>query len=67
MNVALAKSEARLNGFDDAIVLSDDGHVSEVSAANLFVIRDGVATTPGSIAEPARGCHPPIGHALLAR
>jgi len=46
VNVALAKSEARLNGFDDAIVLSDDGHVSEASAANLFVVRDGVATTP---------------------
>jgi branched-chain amino acid aminotransferase len=46
VNVAFAKSEARLNGFDDAIVLSDDGHVSEMSAANVFVIRDGVATTP---------------------
>jgi branched-chain amino acid aminotransferase len=46
VNVALAKSEARMNGFDDAIVLSDDGHVSEASAANLFVLRDGVATTP---------------------
>ncbi|HTD35476.1 MAG TPA: branched-chain amino acid transaminase [Candidatus Elarobacter sp.] len=46
VNVAFAKSEARLNGFDDAIVLSDDGHVSEMSAANVFVVRDGVATTP---------------------
>jgi branched-chain amino acid aminotransferase len=46
VNVALAKSEARLNGFDDAVVLSDDGHVSEVSTANVFVVRDGVATTP---------------------
>jgi branched-chain amino acid aminotransferase len=46
VNVALAKSEARMNGFDDAIVLSDDGHVSEASAANLFVLRDGIATTP---------------------
>ena len=46
VNIALAKSEAQLNGFDDAVVLSDDGHVSEVSAANLFVVRDGVATTP---------------------
>jgi branched-chain amino acid aminotransferase len=46
VNTALAKSEARLNGFDDAVVLSDDGHVSEASAANLFVIRDGIATTP---------------------
>ncbi len=46
VNVALAKSEARLNGFDDAIVLSDDGHVSEASAANLFVVREGIVTTP---------------------
>jgi branched-chain amino acid aminotransferase len=46
VNVALAKSEARLNGFDDAIVLTDDGHVSEMAAANLFVVRNGIATTP---------------------
>lgn len=46
VNVALAKSEARLNGFDDAIVLTDDGHVSEAAAANVFVVRDGVVTTP---------------------
>jgi branched-chain amino acid aminotransferase len=46
VNTALAKSEARLNGFDEAIVLSDDGHVSEASAANVFVVRGGVATTP---------------------
>jgi branched-chain amino acid aminotransferase len=46
VNVALAKTEARLNGFDDAIVLCDDGHVSEMAAANLFVVRDGVVTTP---------------------
>ncbi|HEY6234158.1 MAG TPA: branched-chain amino acid transaminase [Candidatus Elarobacter sp.] len=46
VNIALAKSEARLNGFDDAIVLTDDGHVSEATAANVFVVRDGVATTP---------------------
>jgi branched-chain amino acid aminotransferase len=46
VNIALAKSEARLNGFDEAVVLSDDGHVSEASAANLFVVRDGVAATP---------------------
>jgi len=46
VNIALAKSEARMNGFDDAVVFSDDGHVSEASAANLFVLRDGIATTP---------------------
>jgi len=35
-----------LNGFDEALVLSDDGHVSEGSAENIFVIRDGVLVTP---------------------
>ncbi|MBV8371605.1 MAG: branched-chain amino acid transaminase [Candidatus Eremiobacteraeota bacterium] len=47
VNSALAKSEARLNGFDEAIMLTDDGHVSESSAANLFVVRDGTVSTPG--------------------
>jgi len=46
VNSALAKSEARLNGFDEAIMLTDDGHVSESSAANLFVVRDGTVSTP---------------------
>jgi branched-chain amino acid aminotransferase len=46
VNSALAKSEARLNGFDEAIMLTDDGHVSESSAANLFVARDGTVSTP---------------------
>jgi branched-chain amino acid aminotransferase len=46
VNSALAKSEARAHGFDEAIVLSADGHVSESSAANLFVVRDGVVSTP---------------------
>jgi branched-chain amino acid aminotransferase len=47
VNSALAKSEARLSGFDEAIMLTDDGHVSESSAANLFVVRDGTVSTPG--------------------
>ncbi|AGY59779.1 branched-chain amino acid transaminase [Gloeobacter kilaueensis] len=46
VNTALAKSDATLAGFDDAIVLSDDGHVSEGSAMNLFVVRDGRLITP---------------------
>jgi branched-chain amino acid aminotransferase len=36
-NSALAKSEAVLNGYDEAIVLTVDGHVSEGSAENLFL------------------------------
>jgi branched-chain amino acid aminotransferase len=46
VNMAFQKSEAELNGFDEAIVLTADGHVNEASAANIFVVRDGVALTP---------------------
>ena len=46
VNMAFQKSEAELNGFDEAIVLTADGHVNEASAANLCVVRDGVALTP---------------------
>jgi branched-chain amino acid aminotransferase len=43
---ALAKSEAVESGFDEAIVLTIDGHVSEGSAENLFMLKDGVFVTP---------------------
>ena len=46
VNMAFQKSEAELNGFDEALVLTAGGHVNEASAANLFVVRDGVALTP---------------------
>jgi branched-chain amino acid aminotransferase len=46
VNAALAKSEAEESGFDEAIVLTDDGHVSEGSAANIFLVRDGRLITP---------------------
>jgi branched-chain amino acid aminotransferase len=46
VNSALAKSEALDNGYDEAIVLGADGHVSEGSAENIFMVRDGVAVTP---------------------
>jgi branched-chain amino acid aminotransferase len=46
VNPAFSKTEAMLNGFDEALVLSDDGHISEGSAENIFVIRDGVLATP---------------------
>jgi len=46
VNSALAKSEAQLNGFDEAIVLTADGHVSEGSAENLFIVRNGTLITP---------------------
>src|SRR5436853_3522970 len=43
---ALAKSEAVEGGFDEAIVLSIDGHVSEGSAENVFMLKDGAFITP---------------------
>lgn len=45
-NSALIKTDAMLAGYDEAIVLNEDGHISEMSAANIFIIRDGVAITP---------------------
>jgi branched-chain amino acid aminotransferase len=46
VNSALAKSDAQLAGFDEAIVLNHSGHVSEGSAENIFVLRNGVFITP---------------------
>ena len=46
VNMAFQKSEAELNGFDEALVLTADGAASEASAANLFMVRDGVLITP---------------------
>ena len=46
VNAALSKSEAVEHGFDEAIVLTQDGHVCEGSAENLFMLRDGVFVTP---------------------
>jgi branched-chain amino acid aminotransferase len=46
VNPAFSKTEAMLNGFEEAIVLTADGHVSEGSAENLFMVRDGILITP---------------------
>ena len=46
INPALSKTEAEESGFEEAIVLTDDGHVAEGSAANLFLVRDGKLVTP---------------------
>lgn len=46
VNSALAKSEAIQNGFDEAIMLTHEGHVSEGSAANIFLLLNGELVTP---------------------
>jgi len=45
-NSALIKTDANLSGFDEALVLDHNGHVSEGSAMNVFMLRDGVLVTP---------------------
>ena len=47
VNPAFSKTEAMLNGYDEAIVLTHDGKVSEGSAENLFMVRRGQLVTPG--------------------
>ncbi|HEX8558588.1 MAG TPA: branched-chain amino acid transaminase [Pyrinomonadaceae bacterium] len=46
VNSALAMTEALDNGFNDAILLTEDGHVSEGSGMNLFLVRGGRLYTP---------------------
>ena len=46
VNSALIKTEAALNGFDEALVLNDRGYVCEGSAENLFILRGGQLITP---------------------
>ena len=46
VNSILAKREALLDGYDEAILLDTQGLVSEASGENLFVVRDGVVRTP---------------------
>jgi branched-chain amino acid aminotransferase len=46
VNNAFAKTEAVENGFDEAIMLSPDGHVSEGTGENIFLVIDGQLVTP---------------------
>jgi branched-chain amino acid aminotransferase len=46
VNSSLAITEARRAGFDDAILLNQDGHVSEGSVMNVFIVRGGALITP---------------------
>ncbi|CCQ14322.1 putative branched-chain amino acid aminotransferase [Rhodococcus sp. AW25M09] len=46
VNSVLAKQDAIDSGFDDCIFLDINGHVCELSAANIFLVRNGVLGTP---------------------
>jgi len=45
-NSALIKTDANRAGFDEALVLNQNGHISEGSAMNIFMVRDGQVITP---------------------
>ncbi|TVQ89411.1 MAG: branched-chain amino acid transaminase [Deltaproteobacteria bacterium] len=46
VNSVMARYEANDNGFDEALMLDQNGYVAEGTGENIFVIRDGVALTP---------------------
>ncbi|MFZ2098898.1 MAG: branched-chain amino acid transaminase [Anaerolineales bacterium] len=45
-NSAFIKTDAVRAGFDEALVLTQDGHISEGSAMNIFMVKDGLLVTP---------------------
>jgi branched-chain amino acid aminotransferase len=55
LNSALARADAKRNGFDDAIVLTEGGAVSEASAAHLIMVRRGQLVSPPSTADNLEG------------
>ncbi len=46
INSAFAKTDAVISGYDEALVLTQSGHISEGSAENFFMVRDGHLVTP---------------------
>ena len=46
LNSVLAKREALVAGYDEAILLDQQGYVGEATGENVFVVRDGVLYTP---------------------
>ncbi len=55
LNSALAKSEAVMNGYDEAVFLNDRGQVCEGSAENIFLVRGGELITPDRTADILEG------------
>ena len=49
LNNVLAKRDARLKGYDDAILLNQAGQVTETTGANLFAVIDDVLVTPPTV------------------
>jgi branched-chain amino acid aminotransferase len=63
VNSVLAKQDAIDSGYDDCIFLDSAGHVCELSAANIFIVRGGVLITPGTASDLLEGINR---HTVLA-
>ena len=61
INSSMAKVEALKAGYDEAILLSPQGYVSECTGENIFVVSDGAIITPPVVGRRARGHHPGLG------
>lgn len=55
VNSVLAKQDALDSGYDDCIFLDSHGHVCELSAANIFIVRDGNLITPSETSDLLEG------------
>lgn len=55
VNAVLAKNEAAMDGYDEAIFLSSEGHVSEGTGENLFIVRNGKLITAPFTADILEG------------
>jgi branched-chain amino acid aminotransferase len=55
VNSVLAKQDALDSGYDDCIFLDVAGHVCELSAANVFIVRNGTLITPGASSDILEG------------
>ena len=55
LNSALARKEAQDAGYTEAILLTEEGHVSEGSAEHVFIVRDGQLISPPSTADNLDG------------
>ncbi len=46
LNSSLARIEANRHGYNEAVMLNEEGKVTEGTGENLFIVRDGVIITP---------------------
>lgn len=55
INSVLARTEAAQAGFDEALFLDSDGNVSEGTGENIFIVKDGLISTPTSASDILKG------------